>query len=107
MTTSFDTVRSLLERNKRKGGIRITECAPVLTLDGKKYPVNDFSKTGFEAQLPLEYRKQGLPQRGTLEFDAAGFHCVQEIDFKVVRITPRGNVGATYTVSSSNHYKQQ
>lgn len=87
--------------NRREGGIRVTVCDPVLVLNGRNFDVTNFSRTGFEAKLPEEYNRIGATGNGELHFSTTGAENIQDVAFEVVRLTPSGQVGATYVSSNS------
>jgi hypothetical protein len=87
--------------NRRVGGIRVTVCDPVLIINSSQYKVHDFSRTGFEVDLPGDYRMIGATAVGELHFQTTGLNNVQEVEFEVVRIAPSGRVGAVYKARRS------
>lgn len=87
--------------NRRQGGVRVTVCKPTLIIDGVKYDVHDFSRTGFEASLPAKYGEIGSSGKGELHFQTTGLDNIQDVEFEVIRVAPSGRVGATYSASNS------
>jgi len=88
-------------QNRRKGGMRIEVCDPFLIIDGQQVDVHDFSRTGFEANLPRDYARVGATGKAELHFQTTKLNNVQDVAFEVVRCTPSGRVGATFTVSDN------
>ncbi len=87
--------------NRRKGGMRITVCDPFLVVDGRQVAVHDFSRTGFEADLPRDYAIVGATGTAELHFQTTRLDNVQDVSFEVVRCAPSGRIAATYTVSDN------
>ena len=74
-----------------------------MEIDGQTVSVNDFSQTGFEAPLPKKFHQVGATFDAVFRFDAMGSSWHQEIRLTVKRVTPKGNVAATYEILSSSH----
>jgi hypothetical protein len=91
--------------SNRRNSTRVTSCGASLDVDGANYVVNDFSRSGFEAALPTHLQAVGKSGAGVLKFTALGWAVEQDIDFTVVRVTPKGNVGATFIFKKGRHWR--
>lgn len=80
-----NTISEFREWNKR-GNARVSVCDPAIEIDGELYPVANFGKNDFLAELPSKFRTIGASGEACLCFRAAGHDCAQTIDFKIVRI---------------------
>ena len=89
------------KENRRSGGMRIKVCEPFLIVDGEKVDVHDFSRTGFEADLPRGYARIGATGTAELHFQTTRLNNVQDVAFEVVRCAVTGRIAATYTVSDN------
>lgn len=99
------TPSEIIRRDKRSGGVRVHVGNPVLELDGRRYQVKDFSKTGFFVDLPPEHETGDKPSTGTLIFEVVGYKIEQDVSFTVVRKKAGLGVGVRYKVLKVKHHR--
>lgn len=85
---------SVSEANRRSE-TRMTTALPVLEIDGKRRRLMDFSRQGFRAKLPGDYRRVGATGHGIIHLSAAGHSVQKRITFQVMN-TGDDFVGARF-----------